>query len=126
MPGRLIDLDQAGVRLPNSFVVDTNLVAARLLASYYPPHLETAARTYRFFNHLWTRGLVGMLTPTVCHEFFHLALRGEHQLALPNHRSALAAKRSTKRRFNWEDLYKQICAGRNGTSMCIPGFDMSC
>jgi predicted nucleic acid-binding protein len=106
MPRRLIDLGQPGARLPDSFVVDTNLVAARLLASYYPPHLETAERTHRFFSLLRTQGLVGLLPTVVCHEFFHLALRGEYQLALPDHRSALAAERTTQRRFNWENLYK--------------------
>lgn len=48
-----------------------------------------------------------MLPTTVCHEFFHLALRGAYQLTLPSHRTQLAAGSTSKRRFSWEDLYKQ-------------------
>ncbi|MGH2559127.1 MAG: hypothetical protein ACRDJH_08685 [Thermomicrobiales bacterium] len=50
--------------------------------------------------------VVGMLPSVVCLEFFHLALRGLYQGALPDYRLALAADVAVKRRFAWEDLYK--------------------
>ncbi|MGH2533201.1 MAG: hypothetical protein ACRDJW_12955 [Thermomicrobiales bacterium] len=106
MPGQLIDVGQSGVRLPTPLVVDTNIVAARLLAPYYPPHPETAHRADQFFSLLRTQGAIGVLPAVACREFFHLAFRGLFRLALPDYRLALMAARPTKRRFNWEVLYK--------------------
>lgn len=107
MAGRLVNLGRPGIALPNRIIVDTSLLVARFLAFYLPPHLEAAARARQFFDLLTNQGTTGLLPAVVVQELFHVAIRGLYRRAVPSHQAELAAAIPTRRRFDWDDLYKR-------------------
>lgn len=104
--GRIIDLSDPDLRFPERVVVDSNVTAARFLASYRQQDPRGPARAARVFRLLRTSGTVGVVTPTVLTEVFHVVVRAIYQQELAAHRSALTAHYGEKRRYSWLELYK--------------------
>ena len=65
MAGRLSDLEEPSVRVPDTLIVDTNLVVARVLSIDRLPRLPETPRTTRFFAMLRGPGAIGYLPPVV-------------------------------------------------------------
>lgn len=113
MAGSILDLAFPGILLPLTIIVDSNLIVARFLRSYYhtPHHLE-AERAAQFFRLLGSTNCVGLVTSTVANEVFHLALKARYRFELPKYQAALSAYappqpgRQRTRKFAWLDLYK--------------------
>jgi predicted nucleic acid-binding protein len=106
MAGQLFDLGLRSTRLPDRIVVDTNIITARLLSSFYPVYAHDVDRVNDFFSLLQSAAIPGVLPTVVYQEFLHLALRGHYQRVLPAYRPALMSARGAKRRHSWTDLYK--------------------
>lgn len=88
MAGKLYDLSDSDVRLPEFFLVDTNLVFERVIAglsgrlpvagmaeAQRAYLLQSAARSKSFFERLQVEDVVAIVGPTVNSEFLHLAIR---------------------------------------------------
>lgn len=83
MAGNVFDLSDSNVRLPQLFIVDTNIVAERLLASimvslsgYNATQAQCAGD---LFQRLDNENKVGLITPIIYGEFMHLAIKVNYQ-----------------------------------------------
>ncbi len=113
MAGSILDLSFPGILLPLTIIIDSNLIVARFLRSYYyTTHPLEAERAGQFFRLLSSSNGVGLVTSTVANEVFHLVLKAKYRAELPNYQTALSARfpalptRQRARKFDWLDLYK--------------------
>ncbi len=101
MAGSVFDLSDAANPLPDLFVVDTNIVAERLLdpvlAMLPDRNLVNAQRSNEFFGRLDNEKKSGLITQTVFSELIHLAIKFSYQ------QDAVAKGRS---KSNWTRQYK--------------------
>lgn len=101
MAGNVFDLSDPSLKLPEYFVVDTNIVAERLLDSVLSTlpdrNLVQAQRADHFFTRLRNEDAFGFITRTVYSELFHLAIKFSYQ------QQALLQGRNKN---NWMRLYK--------------------
>ena len=110
MAGRLIDLNQSGVRLPTDFVVDTNLLVVQFLGHVKSSRSQDQDRAATVFPSIAAGACLGYVTPQSIVELFHLYVRYwyEQELAAnrPKYDRLLQSKFGRRRRFYWSDLYK--------------------
>jgi len=106
MPGSIVDLSLPGSSVPDPIVVDTNIIAEYLLASFFVPTVF-ALRASQFFNDLIANNGTGVVTPTAFTEFVHVAVRVKYN-------QEFARMTVFERKFkygypvkNWAGLYKQ-------------------
>ena len=83
MAGSVFDFSNAANPLPDVFVVDTNIVAERLLdpvlAMLPDRNLVHARRANEFFVRLDNEKRSGLVTQTVFSELVHLAIKFSYQ-----------------------------------------------
>lgn len=103
--GSVIDLARPDVQLPDEVVVDSNVIAMRLLGAYHPSESAAVVRAEGFFRSLIAASGVGIVTPTVFVETLHVAIKGKYRSELANHGTALAARYGPRRRYDWLALY---------------------
>lgn len=90
MSGRLVDLSQPNVAIPDPVVVDTNVVVAFALAAYHQVPRQAAQAT-ALFQHLVNANQLALLTPTAFSEFLHAAIMARYkQVFRQRGRAALA------------------------------------
>ncbi|MBA2277795.1 MAG: hypothetical protein H0W06_08525 [Chloroflexia bacterium] len=106
MTGRVVDLITPNILLPSPFVVDSNVVIARMLASHQSQLPHNIARAAAFFDSLQTTGQQALLTPTAYSEVIHAAIKAIYQRARASHRSELTAHYGRHGGFSWLDLHK--------------------
>ena len=68
MPGSIVDLSLPGSSVPDPIVVDTNIIAEYLLASFFVSTVF-ALRASQFFNDLIANNGTGVVTPKAFTEF---------------------------------------------------------
>lgn len=106
MPGSLFDLSDVTTTVPESMLIDSNVVAARFMVAYQARERANAARTASFFQHATTPSRQLVLSPTAYSEVLHTALRRRYQRELLVHRDAVLA-RYGRRITSWSELYKR-------------------
>lgn len=106
MPGSLFDLSDATTIVPESMLIDSNVVAARFMVAYQARERANAARTASFFQHAIAPRRHLVLSPTAYSEVLHTALRRRYQRELLVHRDAVLA-RYGRRITSWSELYKR-------------------
>jgi predicted nucleic acid-binding protein len=88
MAGRVFDLSDPAILLPNSFLVDTNIVYERIIATLVPrvprstvslQRLQqlalNASRVTDFFERLRAQDTIGLVGPATYLELIHLVIR---------------------------------------------------
>lgn len=95
-----------GVALTSLAVIDTNVIVARLLASYAGQDPQAPLRAARFFRSLIASDGIGIVTPTAFGEVVHVTIRVRYEQELNAQRSSLAAHYGQRSRYSWHQLYK--------------------
>lgn len=106
MTGSVVNLAGSGIIVPDPIVVDTNVIAEYLLASYFVPS-QLTQWAQQSFLYLTANQSTGIVTPTAFTELIHVAIRVKYRQEV-GHMSP--HDRSTRYRFpirSWQDLYKQ-------------------
>jgi predicted nucleic acid-binding protein len=79
MAGNVFDLADPDVRLPEFFLLDTNVVCERFLAELIPalpqPQVAKAQRAVDLFQRLEDEHTVGLITPIIYSELMHVAIK---------------------------------------------------
>jgi predicted nucleic acid-binding protein len=104
--GSTIDLSVPGTMPPSLAVIDTNVIVARLLASYTGQDPHGPLRAARFFRSLIANDGIGIVTPTAFGEIVHVAIRVRYEQELNVQQSSLAAHYGQRSRYYWHHLYK--------------------
>jgi predicted nucleic acid-binding protein len=106
MAGRIIDLRNSGSALSGPVILDSNVVADRLLASFGFRQSRDVSRAHQFFHHLRQSNVPAILTPTAYSEFIHIVIKAVYKEARAAHQSTLSAHFGRTGGFSWVDLYK--------------------
>ena len=105
MSGRLIDLSERAVQLPDSMVVDTSILVALLLTPVQQ-HRNDIARIAKFLTLVAARSQQVVITPTAYGELLHASIRLRYQRELRERREEISA-RFGHRITSWAELYKR-------------------
>jgi predicted nucleic acid-binding protein len=102
MPGRIVDLSDPSVVIPDRIAFDANVLVTRFIT---PKQItvDYAARRKRvrsFLTAMRTQRALGFVTPTVFQEFLHVAIKAKYSKDLATHASAIGGRKS------WELLFK--------------------
>ncbi len=101
MAGNIFDLDDPNVRLPNFFILDTNVVVefhmAPVIASLPDANATQAQRASQLFQRLADEHKLGFITPIIYSEVMHLAIKLNYQ----KHGLSRGLKKG-----GWLNLYK--------------------
>jgi predicted nucleic acid-binding protein len=104
--GSVVDLGVPGVALPRLAVIDTNVIVARLLASYTGQDPQAPLRAARYFRSLIASDGIGIVTPTAFGEVIHVAIRVRYEQALNAQQPQLSVHYGHRSRYYWHQLYK--------------------
>lgn len=87
MAGRIVDLADSNVTLPEQIAIDTNVLTTRLLRPRIvsSDHLIRLRRIRRFFGELRDQDSLGFIPPTVFQELIHAAIRTKYVGDLATH-----------------------------------------
>jgi predicted nucleic acid-binding protein len=106
VPG-IVDLASNSASLPSEFTIDTNIIVEQFVGAYptlYPQLSVNARRSASVFQSLASSNYIGIVTPTVLHEFMHFAVKTRYKFERLDNRAGLLARYGTVP--NWSDLYK--------------------
>ena len=106
MAGRLFDLSSTDNAIPQSAILDSNVVIAWQAASFHDDQSPDALRATAFMRALATSEQQAVLTPTAYSETVHATIKAIYQRSRSDHRSALTARYGRPGGFSWRDLYK--------------------
>jgi predicted nucleic acid-binding protein len=109
MAGRLIDLADPSIPLPNRLVFDASVIIDWLLAianettMQLSPQLQQA---HALVDRMHRQGGIGFVTSTSLTEIHHFLVKPEFRALLPRYRADILARYPQARRPDWSQLYK--------------------
>ena len=104
MAGKILDLADPNVTLPEQIAIDTNVLTTRLIRPRIvsSDHLARLRRVRRFFALLRNQDSLGFVPQTVFQELLHAAIRSKYVGDLAAHGHVIGGKKS------WELLFKAL------------------
>lgn len=107
MAGRLIDLADPSIPLPNRLVFDTSVIIDWLLSVANETTMPLQRQqAYLLVNRMHRRGGIGLITSTSLTEIFHSLVKSEFRALLPRYRADILSRYPQARRPTWSQLYK--------------------
>lgn len=105
MSGRLIDLSQPNVTIPDPVALDTSVVVAYFQRFFPGQDQLQVTRASAFFQHLSIGNQQAVITPTAYSELMHVAVKQRYERLVKGNQRALTSRygRTINR---WTDLYK--------------------
>jgi predicted nucleic acid-binding protein len=109
MQSRFVHVVGPASHLPDSIIVDTNVMVARYLATHQHHGARDAARIEAFVEQLTADNRRVVLTPSGYTELLHTSIRFRYQRELRHNQQQITARFGT-RITSWTELYKRDAA----------------